>query len=222
MRANTNRGAEPMDVSKLPKLSDTKGAAEAAGVDPSPEAAREGTREGTAAAEPAGRNRPRPPGVGADVWISTVIGLLFVFMGMTFAKFVVAKLTHQPFDTNYTWPDDDPNGRAGQPVAYFDLQGYTAWTDMGAFLFGLTLLLEAASKAAITLRPGRASRAVLAFAAVLTLVTVGLNLYVCGLMFHYGLTPILSGLAVAFGGWILFDEWAALQATRPVTGGAAG
>lgn len=213
-----------MDLSKLPKLSDTKAAAEAAGVDPSPEQAAmpvttPGTTPGTtpvaSVTPPMAYRAPTtayPPTLGADVWISTVIGLLFVFLGMTFARFAVATLTHHSFDTGVEWMDPDP--RAGQPVAYFELQGYTAWTDMGAFLFGLTLLLEAAGKSAVVLRPGTASRAVLAFAAVLTLASVGLNLCACGLLLHVGITPILSGLAVAFGGWILFDEVQTLSLTK--------
>ena len=199
-----------MDVSKLPKLSDTRAAEDAAG--PPAEVAAPVESAGGGPIPYRSPPTPRPPMLGADVWISTVIGLLFVFLGLTFAKFALAKLTHQPFDTGVIWSDPDP--RAGQPVAYFDLTGYTAWTDMGAFLFGLTLLLEAASKAAVVLRPGTASRGLLASAAVLTGVTVGLNLYACGLLLHAGITPILSGLAVAFGGWILFDEVHTLAATR--------
>jgi hypothetical protein len=214
LQAIANRsGAEPMDLSKLPKLSDTKAAESAAAppADPMPVA--------TAPPAPAPVYRepaapPRPVGVGVDVWISTVIGLLFVFMGLQFARFAMAKVTHRPFhsDPVYTWPDDDP--RAGQEVAYFDLQGYVAWTEMCAFLFGLTLLFEAASKAAIAIRPGSVSRAVLVLAIVLTVATVVLNLYACALLMKSQITPLLSGIAVAFGGWVLFDEVNTLQATR--------
>ena len=207
-----------MDVSKLPKLSDTRGASGAA----NPSAADPVPAE-PLVAEPlpgrasgvayAGLTTPRRQGVGAGVWISTVVGLLFLSIGFPFAKFAVAKLAHRPFDTGYVWPDDDPNGRAGQPVAYFDLQGYTAWTDMGMFLFGLTLMLEAASMAAVTLRPGTVSRGLLVGAMGLTAVTVLLNLYVCILVQGSGTTPLLSGLAVAFGGWVLYDEWQTLRST---------
>ncbi len=202
-----------MDVSKLPKLSDSRAAAgEADGETPSPV-----TTSVSSAADSVGYRGPQtpmPPGVGVDVWISTVLGVLFVFLGLTFGKFALAKLTHQPFHTGINWTDDNP--KAGQEVSYFELEGYTAWTEMGVFLFGLTLLFEAASKAAIALRPGRASRAVLGLALLLTLATVGLNLYACGLLMHVGITPILSGLAVAFGGWILYDEWQTLRRTSPL------
>ena len=193
-----------MDLSKLPKLSDTK----AAGGEPG---AAEPVPPAVAYRQPT--TPPPPPGLGADVWISTVLGLLFVFLGMTFARFAVAKLTGQPFHTGVNWTDD-----AHPPdteVAYFDLSGYTAWTDMGIFLFGLTLLFEAASKGAVVLRPGTASRALLGLATLLTLATVALNLWACGLMMRVGIAPLMSGLAVAFGGWVLFDEWQTLRLTTP-------
>ena len=198
-----------MDVSKLPKLSDTKAAE--GDVPPVPvEAMPPATAYRDRMIPP-----PRQAGVGPDVWISTVIGLLFIFMGVTFAKFAVAKLTHQPFHTGVDWTDDAHP--TNTEVSYFELSGYTAWTDMGAFLFGLTLLFEAASKAALTLRPGTASRWLLGLAIALTLATVALNLYACGLLLHVGITPLLSGIAVAFGGWVLYDEWQALRRSPPPT-----
>jgi hypothetical protein len=200
-----------MDLSKLPKLSDTQAASGDA--PPVPVGAVPPTapyREPTT---------PRPAGVGADVWISTVIGLLFIFMGMTFAKFAIAKLSGQPFHTGVEWTDDAHP--ANTEVSYFELSGYTAWTEMGAFLFGLTLLFEAASKAAVTLKPGTGSRGLLGLAIVLTLATVALNLWACGLLLHVGITPLLSGIAVAFGGWVLYDEWQTLRLTTPITRPAA-
>ena len=80
---------------------------------------------------------------------------------------------------------------------------------MGAFLFGP----DAATGGGLqggggTLRPGTGqSEPCWPPPPILTLVTVGLNLYACGLLIaRRDRSPILSGLAVAFGGWILFDE----------------
>lgn len=201
-----------MDVSKLPRLSDSKAA------EPAVASAVTGTVSD--APVPVGYGDPytrRPLELGADVWISTVIGLLFVGLGLTFGKYAVSRLAHQPFSTGIEWTDGP---KAGQPVGYFELSGHTAWSDAGAFFFGLTLLAEAATKAAVVLRPGRATRAGLGLAMGLTLVTVLLNLGVCGLMFNAGILPLLSGLAVAFGGWVLFDEWDTLRRTRPIGAGA--
>jgi hypothetical protein len=151
------------------------------------------------------------PGVGADVWVSLIIGLLFIFMGLNFGKFLVAKLSGQPFHTGVNWTQGPLADSPNPEVAYFDLQGFTAWSDMGVFLFGLVLLLEAAAKAAIAIRPGNTSRFILFLAVLLTLATVLLNLFVCYRLMSIQVTPLISGLAVAFGGWILFDEWRMLK-----------
>jgi cytochrome c oxidase subunit IV len=189
-----------MDLSKLPKLSDTKSQAPAE--NPMPPA-------------PQGINyQPyanRQPSIGGDIWFSVVIGIVLMLLGGTFAKFAIAKMTHHPFHTNYTWPDDDPRGRGGQEVDYFDLQGYTAWTDMGIFLFGVTVVFEAAAKAFIVMKPGAMSRYLLMLAIVLTLLAIILNLIAAMKVYSLDVIPTFSALAIAFGGWILFDEWATLQ-----------
>jgi hypothetical protein len=198
-----------MDLSKLPKLSDTKSQTPA-----------EDTPQPVADQIPAPPGyQPmayRPQGIGGEIWISLIIGILLAYMGRDFARFVSTRFTHETFHTNFTWPDDDPNGRAGQEVAYFDLQNCQAWSDMGIFLFGLILLFEAAAKTFIVIKPGNVSRAVLMLAILLTLLGVVLNVIACLKMFSVQITPLLSGLAVAFGGWILFDEWITLQRMTPV------
>jgi hypothetical protein len=196
-----------MDVSKLPKLSDTKSQIpEPATETPVPQA-------------PVSMNyasRPyQPAGVGADIWISLVVGILLCMLGGTFGKFCIAKLTHQPFHSNMFWPDNDPQGRGGQEVDYFDVQGSQAWSDMGIFLFGVILLFEAASKTALVLRPGKPARAVLMLATLLTVLGVLLNLIACFKLYSGGTIPLISGLAVAFGGWILSEEWNTLKRTTP-------
>ena len=185
-----------MDISKLPKFSDS----------PPPPLPEEPQPAMPMPAEPS-----RQTGIGADIWVSLIIGLLFIFMGLNFGKFLVAKLAGQPYHTNYNWAPAPGSDTPGPEVAYFDLQGFTAWSDMGVFLFGLVLLLEAAAKAAIAIRPGYTSRLILFLAVVLTLATVLLNLFVCYRLMSIQVTPLISGLAVAFGGWILFDEWRMLK-----------
>jgi hypothetical protein len=195
-----------MDLSKLPKLSDTRTASDATPVEPRPV---------QPLPDPAENRRPGippPPGIGADVWISTIVGLLFLSMGFTFARFLTAKLGGPPFQTNITW---QAGPLTGQEVAYFDLEGHSAWMEMGEFLFGVTLLVEAASKAAIAIRPGTITRGVLMLAMLLTAVTIGLNLYACVLLRRFGMTPLVNGLAVAFGGWVMYDEFYTLKAYRP-------
>jgi hypothetical protein len=185
-----------MDLSKLPKFSDS----------PPPPPSEQ--------PEPVTPIPPKPspqPGIGADIWVSLVIGLLFVFMGLNFGKFLVSKVTGQPYHTHVNWTEGPLADSPDPEVAYFDLSGFTAWTDMGVFLFGLVLLFEAAAKGVIAIRPGGASRLILVLAILLTFATVMLNLFVCYRLMSMQITPLISGLAVAFGGWILFDEWRMLR-----------
>ena len=203
-----------MDLSKLPKLSNTNA---------------EQQTQTQSSAETDATTTPAPPrrvaeyqpagsytgggSLGADVWFSAIVGLLLIGVGFTFARFLTAKVTGQPFHTNATWMEGP---KSGSEVDYFELQGYTAWTDMGVFLFGLVLLFEAATMAAAQLRPGAFSRGLLSVAVVLTLATVLLNLVVCAKLLSAGVLPLWSGLAVAFGGWILADEWRMFKLTQRV------
>jgi hypothetical protein len=77
------------------------------------------------------------------------------------------------------------------------------------------LLAEAAAKLFILLKPGNLSRAFLIFATLLTLAAMLLNLYAAYKLFTVNTLPFLSGLAVAFGGWILMDEMTTLQRAMP-------
>lgn len=212
-----------MDISKLPKLSDTRSATDAP---PAAEAVSEPTP--VPAAERAVERGPMrqrdsvpyrsaydagPPGLGPEIWVSVVIGVIFVALGLGFAKWGVAKVAGRPFDTGVNWVTED--ARNGSPVPYFQLLGHTAWQEAGEFFFGLTLLVEAATKAAVVLRPGRGTRGLLMAAFALTGFTLLLNLAAAGLILVDGLIPVLSLLAVAFGGWVLSDVWRALAATSP-------
>src|SRR5580704_12732571 len=116
-----------MDLSKLPKLSNTQ--------EP-PATPTEPAIDTPAAARPVADYRaPLPePGIAGDVWFNAVVGLVLIGLGFTFARCLLAKLTGQPFHTGVNWMAG-PN--AGSEVSYFDLEGFTAWTDAGVFLFGL-------------------------------------------------------------------------------------
>jgi hypothetical protein len=193
-----------MDLSKLPKLSDTKSQTPAK-TEPAP-----------APVQPVQQQQnmlARQPGVGVDIWISLVIGILLLMMGRNFGQWAIATLKHEPFHTGYFWPDEAPYN--GREETYFELIGFTALSDMGIFLFGAMLLAEAGAKTLLVLKPGAIGRGALILAAFLTLGTTLLNIYACFKLFDFGVVPTLSALAVAFGGWILFDEWATLQRMKP-------
>jgi hypothetical protein len=194
-----------MDISKLPKLSDSK-AQEAPAAPDQPVA-------------PAPVPTPQYPAgnIGGDIWISLIVGILLCLLGKTFASFCMAKIMHQPYHTTFFWDSDGPGGKAGEEISYFNLPGFTAWSDMGLFIFGLVLLFEAASKTLLVLRPGKIARAALMFAIILTIAGVGLNLIACVKMLGGSIIPTLSALAVAIGGWILFDEINTLKRTQVIS-----
>jgi hypothetical protein len=194
-----------MDLSKLPKLSDTKSQTPPPVV---PESVPESRSEPVDYAQ---NPRYQPPGIGADIWISLCIGILLCYLGGTFGRFAVAKISHQAFHTGVNWTSGPKDGTE---VDYFDLEGFTAWSDMGVFLFGLILLFDAGAKTIMVLRPGKPARFALMVAIGLTVLGILLNMVACAKMFSVGITPLLSGFAVAFGGWILIDHWGALKRAR--------
>src|SRR5688572_15418860 len=115
-----------MDLSKLPRLSETPPTPPGpADVPPARQDAP--STPGHSAAPP--RTPPVIPGeihpdytieyrpaIGAEIWISAVIGLIFIMMGWTFARYLVATATGKPFPTNVTWVEGE---KAGTEVSYF-------------------------------------------------------------------------------------------------------
>jgi hypothetical protein len=141
--------------------------------------------------------------IGAEVWISFILGVVFMFMGFNFARYVGAKLSGGAFHTNVNWTAGE---KEGQEVAYFDLQGGTAYTESGIFLFGLALVLEAA--ALVVANTGaRGRRAFVGFALFVTLLATAYNLFVAGKLFSLGITPLMTVIAVAIGGYMAAYQW---------------
>lgn len=138
----------------------------------------------------------------AEIWIAGFLGVIFMLMGMSFAKWAIATLSGQTYNTGAVW-SSGPN--AGQPVTYFELQGFTGWTDMGIFLFGLSMVLEAAALCLILWRKFRLPAVWMAM--LLTGATFILNAFVIVKLFGAGVMPILSLLVVAFAGFMLMRLW---------------
>jgi hypothetical protein len=227
-----------MDLSKLPRLSDTQKAAQQpqgdaphASPSPGPQpgesplqapgsfcpqcggALRPGARFcescGAAMAGPASPPAyPAPSGgLGAEIWLSLVLGIIFVFLGWRFAEYAWSEIRGVEFDTGTTWASGD---RARTPVNYWELSGKVAWTESGIFLFGLALIFEAVAMIAASTQL-RARRALIGLALFVTLLATAYNLYVAGLFFSAGQVAILSLLAVAFGGYIALYQWQQLR-----------
>ena len=184
-----------MDISKLPKFSQT----------PPPPPAETPER-------PEPPPAPIPPpiasNIGPEVWFNTIVGLLLLYLGGRFAAYLLARTFGRAFHTGYF--DDQ-----GTEVRYPDLLGHLMLTEGGIFLFGLVVLLEAGLKAAAGLGyriPAAITWTIFALAAF----TTAFNIYVCSVFLREGSTPILSGLAVAFGGFIMADVWRIHRGNQPV------
>jgi hypothetical protein len=196
-----------MDLSKLPRLSETD---KQTPPPPPSDASMPSARSAPVQADSIGYATPSPlpgGGISGQVWLSGIIGLLLVMFGWNFARFSIAKLTGQTFHTGVNWTSGE---KAGQEVDYFDLQGYTAYTDAGIFLFGLAMVLEAVLLATVR-NNTPASRAIVGFTLLVTVLATALNILVVGLLLKTGILPLMSGLAVAYGGYMAAYEWQMLK-----------
>ena len=143
------------------------------------------------------------PGIGAEVWVSAIVGIVLMLLGINFAKWALTTMFGGTYQTNATWQTLE---RFGEPVSYWELQGFAALQDMAIFLFGFAMVLEAIVLLVVYSRI-RAKRPLLIVALTITLVATVLNLIVAARLFGAGFVPLMSLLAVAFGGYIAAYEW---------------
>jgi hypothetical protein len=201
----------PMDMSKLPRLSNTaQSTPPPAGDAPAPPAP-----------DPPIPSRPEPPYseqpmtqgllMGAEVWLTGVLGLIFMLLGKNFGIYLISKLTGGVYHTGVNWT---AGPLTGTEVSYPDLQGFVMWTDASLFLFGLAMVFEAivlfASSGARGLR-----RPLIRLAFAITILAIGFNLIACVKLISGGATPFISLLATAFAVYIAMYEWTLLKATAP-------
>jgi hypothetical protein len=209
-----------MDVSKLPKLSNTQEQVrqeQAAATDaPQPPAPVLPRADSKVVPYQSG-HEPVTAGVGAEVWLSIILGLIFILIGKNFAAYSFAKLTGRTYHTGVNWVAG-PN--AGQEVAYPDLQGFVMLNDSAMLLFGLTLLLEAAVMAAMATRFAY-KRALVTAALVLAVAATAFNLYAVVRLFSANVMPLISLLAAGFGGYIAAYQWRLLQSLPQSSGASA-
>lgn len=188
-----------MDLSKLPKLSETD---KHTPMPPPGEPAQ--PRQAALAYE----SRPTGgDGVAPQVWISIVVGVMCMMMGWNFARFCAAKISGNPFNTNVNWTSGP---KAGQPVEYYELSGYTAHTETGLFLFGLACVLEGLLLMFARTNSPK-SRGLVMVALAIAFAATAFNLVVVILLFRVNIMPLTSLLCVAFGGYMVLYEWQMLQ-----------
>ena len=185
-----------MDLSKLPKLSDTPA--------PATPTAQEAAREHV----PDDRREDKSHSVGAEVWLSAIIGLVFLLLGRRFAQYIASVMSGKTFSTGVDWV---LGPKQGTPVSYPELQGYVMYTEASMFFFGLALLFEAAMLAVIHSPRAKFKRPMIMFALLVAFMATALNLIVSLMLFTTGVLPLFSLLAVAFGGYILMHEWGLFQ-----------
>ena len=89
-------------------------------------------------------------GFGGHALVALLIGIVFLYFGWP----AVSGLLH-PSSNPYgmQWSGEHP--QAGQPVPYFQVEGGTAWRDIGALATGIVLLAEAAAYGLMNDSPGR-------------------------------------------------------------------
>lgn len=192
-----------MDFSKLPKLSQSPAPPEQAPVEATPPAQ-------VVSSSPVQPLRVTP-GVGAEVWLSAVVGVVCLLLGRNFARYWMAKLTGREFQTGVFWTAG-PN--AGKEVNYLQLEGGTAWNDAAIFLFGLALVFEAALLAVVYSR-FRFKMQLVMVSFLITVLATGFNAVVAVVLLNKGVLPLWSALAVAYGGYIAAYEWRLMQFLSP-------
>jgi hypothetical protein len=144
-----------------------------------------------------------------------------MLLGRSFARWAIAAMTGRPFDTGVTWAEGNDAGHpAGQPVGYWDLEGFAALNDSALFLFGLAMVLEALVLALVFTK-FRAKVPLILLAFGITVIATAYNLFVSFKLLTAGLIPLMSMLAVAFGGYIAVYEWRLLQQFRGAPAPAA-
>jgi hypothetical protein len=142
-----------------------------------------------------------------SVWVSAIVGLICIMLSWNFAKWLVTTLSGQTYNTGVNWIDG-PN--AGQPVGYFELATGWGYTEMGMFLLGVALVVEAAVLF-VYLKGLTASRWPVVVCLVLSGFALLTNLTVCGYVLFLGLMPIYSLMAVLVAGMIFFERKAMLR-----------
>ncbi len=136
-----------------------------------------------------------------SVWVSLIIGIICLMMSQNFIAWLVAGVTGQTYATNVNWT---AGPKVGQPVSFFDLQGGTAWTQVGTFTLGAALLIEAAVM--LLWSQGKLGRVGVFTSLAVGLLALVTNVAVAGYVFSLGILPIFSLLAVAVAGMIVFER----------------
>jgi hypothetical protein len=189
-----------MDLSKLPKMSQTPPPPPPPDSQPSPQ-------PNPQAADYQDQIAHVEAGVGGMVWVSVILGAICIWLGRQFASYVVAKVSGREFHTQVNWVSGP---KTGQEVAYWELGGSQAWTDASIFLFGLALILEALALWVISGKMG-GKKPVLAISLLVVVIATAFNLFTVVRIMGQGALPLMSVVAVAMGGYMAMYQWKLLR-----------
>ena len=144
---------------------------------------------------------------GGEIWFNVVVGIIFMLLGRGFGGYAIAKITHQPHHTGQEWREGP---KAGQEVDYPDLEGNVFASESAMFLFGLAVAIDAGLR--VLIYRGTSMSRPLAYLALGIIVAATLyNLYVVGVLLKGNITPFISLMAVALGGYVAFQQWATIK-----------
>jgi hypothetical protein len=136
-----------------------------------------------------------------SIWISLVVGVICVLMGLRFIRWAIVTTTGGTFSTGVNWV---AGPKAGEAVDYWQLDGFAAHTELGFFAMGGVLLLDALLM--MSARQGRSPGLLLGVAIICTgaclLYNLGLAIYLITL----GVTPLWSLVVVLIAGIVLFTH----------------
>lgn len=190
-----------MDLSQLPKLSGRKPDAQPASASAEPQPADVPEAHAVSASAP-------PVGLGVgEVWLSLFVGLVLMFIGQEFARWLIATIMGRTYDTGVEWITPD---KSGQMVPYWQLQGHAALSDSAIFLFGFAMIAEGVLLGFTRLMPAR-WRALVMTSLVIAVVVTLYNAVVLLVMLSDGYTPLAPLLAVGFGGWMVMTQASLLR-----------
>ncbi|MGD0462001.1 MAG: hypothetical protein ABSB74_05900 [Tepidisphaeraceae bacterium] len=176
-----------MDLSKLPKLSNTRETPQVAGA---PETIESSSSERPAVA---------PPSIGlAEAWISIALGLLLLFVFPNTMRYL-----HSPAGFQQDNPVTDAQGNT---IPY--LKSIFFWTDLGVSVFAMALILEGVILAA-------ARKVVpLAFAFCVTATAAVFNAVVIVHAYSVIGFPVVCGVGVAVLVYMAMTQWRLIRVLR--------
>jgi hypothetical protein len=194
-----------VDLSKLPRLSGSDLPPQPASLPQQPLPAIE-PRNVAAFPPPIAPNPHR--GIGPEVWIGVAVGLLLIAISRHFPAYVFDQMTGRPYHTGITFVSD------GSEVPYPQVEGFAMLSDAAVFSFGAALVAEALLLVLAVMAGGIVMRAAMILAIFLTLAATLFNLFVSIKLLQADVMPQISGLAVAFGGYMVFEQVRTLRSAR--------